>query len=150
MAEVEIDPETGVTTVVRYIVCDDFGTTVNPLIVRGQVAGGVAQGLGQAILEHTVFDAASGQLLSGSFMDYALPRADDLPDVEVDLLEIPCVTNPLGVSLGAGEEDRCAVGSPPALINAIIDALSVDGDVQLRSTCFGDAQERVWRALTVA
>ena len=144
MAEVEIDPETGVTTVVRYIVCDDFGTTVNPLIVRGQVAGGVAQGLGQAILEHTVFDPDSGQLLSGSFMDYALPRADDLPDVEVDLLEIPCATNPLGVK-GAGEAG--AVGSPPALINAIIDALSVDG---VTSIDMPATSERVWRALAAA
>jgi carbon-monoxide dehydrogenase large subunit len=144
MAEVEIDPETGVTTVVRYVVCDDFGTTVNPLIVRGQVAGGVAQGLGQAILEHTVFDPHSGQLLSGSFMDYALPRADDLPDVEVDLLEIPCATNPLGVK-GAGEAG--AVGSPPALINAIIDALSVDG---VTSIDMPATPERVWRALAAA
>jgi aerobic carbon-monoxide dehydrogenase large subunit len=144
MAEVEIDPETGVTTVVRYIVCDDFGTTVNPLIVRGQVAGGVAQGLGQAILEHTVFDPESGQLLSGSFMDYALPRADDLPDVEVDLLEIPCATNPLGVK-GAGEAG--AVGSPPAIINAIIDALSVDG---ITSIDMPATPERVWRALAAA
>jgi len=141
MAEVEIDPETGVTTVVRYVVCDDFGTTVNPLIVRGQVAGGVAQGIGQAMLEHTVFDPDSGQLLSGSFMDYALPRADDLPDVEVDLLEIPCVTNSLGVK-GAGEAG--AVGSPPALINAIIDALSVDGVTAIDMPA---TPERVWRAL---
>ena len=144
MAEVEIDPETGVTTVVRYIVCDDFGTTVNPLIVRGQVAGGVAQGMGQAILEHTVFDPDSGQLLSGSFMDYALPRAGDLPDVEVDLLEIPCATNPLGVK-GAGEAG--AVGSPPALINAIIDALSVDGITAIDMPA---TPERIWRALAAA
>jgi carbon-monoxide dehydrogenase large subunit len=144
MAEVEIDPETGVTTVVRYVVCDDFGTTVNPLIVRGQVAGGVAQGLGQAILEHTVFDPDSGQLLSGSFMDYALPRADDLPDVEVDLLEIPCATNPLGVK-GAGEAG--AVGSPPALINAIIDALRADGITAIDMPA---TPERVWRALAAA
>ena len=144
MAEVEIDPETGVTTVVRYVVCDDFGTTVNPLIVRGQVAGGVAQGLGQALLEHTVFDPDSGQLLSGSFMDYALPRADDLPDVEVDLLEIPCATNPLGVK-GAGEAG--AVGSPPALINAILDALRVDG---VTSIDMPATPERVWRALAAA
>jgi aerobic carbon-monoxide dehydrogenase large subunit len=144
MAEVEIDPETGVTTVVRYIVCDDFGKTVNPLIVRGQVAGGVAQGLGQAMLEHTVFDTESGQLLSGSFMDYALPRADDLPDVEVDLLEIPCATNPLGVK-GAGEAG--AVGSPPAIINAIIDALSGDGVTAIDMPA---TPERVWRALAAA
>ncbi len=144
MAEVEIDPETGVTSVVRYVVCDDFGTTVNPLIVRGQVAGGVAQGLGQAMLEHTVFDPDSGQLLSGSFMDYALPRADNVPDVEVDLLEIPCATNPLGVK-GAGEAG--AVGSPPALINAIIDALRGDG---ITSIDMPATPERVWRALAAA
>ncbi|MSP02750.1 MAG: xanthine dehydrogenase family protein molybdopterin-binding subunit [Acetobacteraceae bacterium] len=144
MAEVEIDPETGVTNVVRYIVCDDFGTAINPLIVRGQVAGGVAQGMGQAILEHTVFDPDSGQLLSGSFMDYALPRADDLPDIEVDLLEIPCVTNSLGVK-GAGEAG--AVGSPPALINAIIDALSEDGVTEIDMPA---TPERVWRAIAAA
>ncbi len=144
IAEVEVDPETGVVSVVRYVVCDDFGKTVNPLIVRGQVAGGVAQGLGQALLEHTVFDPDSGQLLSGSFMDYALPRADDLPDIEVDLLEIPCATNPLGVK-GAGEAG--AVGSPPAIVNAILDALSGDGVTHLDMPA---TPERVWRALTSA
>ena len=144
MAEVEVDPETGVTSVVRYVVCDDVGIAVNPLIVRGQVAGGVAQGMGQAMLEHTVFDAESGQLLSGSFMDYTLPRADDLPDVEVELLEVPCATNPLGVK-GAGEAG--AVGSPPALINAIIDALSADGVTAIDMPA---TPERVWRALAAA
>ena len=141
MAEVEVDPDTGVTTLVRYVVCDDFGKTVNPLIVRGQVAGGVAQGFGQAVLENTVFDPDSGQLLSGTFMDYALPRADVLPEIEVELLEIPCASNPLGVK-GAGEAG--AVGSPPAVINAIIDALSGDGvtDIDMPAT-----PERVWRAL---
>ncbi len=142
MAEIEIDPETGVTTIVRYAVCDDVGKAINPMIVRGQVAGGVAQGMGQAILEHTVFDTDSGQLLSGSFMDYALPRADDLPDIEVEFLEIPCATNPLGVK-GAGEAG--AVGSPPALINAILDALAPDGvdHIDMPAT-----PERVWRALS--
>jgi carbon-monoxide dehydrogenase large subunit len=144
IAEVEIDPETGATTVERYVVCDDFGKTVNPLIVRGQVAGGVAQGMGQAMLEHTVFDKDSGQLLSGSFMDYALPRADDLPDIEVELLEIPCASNPLGVK-GAGEAG--AVGSPPALVNAILDALAGDGVTQIDMPV---TTERVWRALRKA
>ena len=124
IAEIEIDPETGVVKVLRYSVTDDVGKAVNPLIVRGQVHGGVAQGFGQAVLENTAYDADSGQLLSGSFMDYALPRADDLPDIEVDLIEVPCGTNPLGVK-GAGEAG--AVGSPPAVINAIIDALSPVG-----------------------
>ena len=141
MAEVEVDPETGVVDIVRYGVSDDFGKTVNPMIVRGQVHGGVAQGLGQALLERTSYDAASGQLLTGSFMDYALPRADDLPDIEVDLLEVPSGSNPLGVK-GAGEAG--SVGSPPALINAIIDALSVDGVTHIDMPT---TPETVWQAL---
>ena len=143
MAEVEIDPDTGVVSVARYVVCDDFGKTINPLIVRGQVAGGVAQGLGQALLERTAYDRESGQLLSGSFMDYALPRADDLPDVEVHLLEIPCGTNPLGVK-GAGEAG--AVGSPPAIVNAVLDALADDGVAHLDMPL---TPETVWRAMAV-
>jgi carbon-monoxide dehydrogenase large subunit len=144
MAEVEIDPDTGVVTIVRYRVSDDFGKTVNPLIVRGQVHGGVAQGFGQAVLEKTSYDAASGQLVSGSFMDYALPRADDLPDIEVDLLEVPCTGNPLGVK-GAGEAG--AVGSPPALINAIIDALSDAGVTHIDMPA---TPEKIWQALKQA
>lgn len=141
MAEVEVDPETGVVDIIRYRVSDDFGKTVNPMIVRGQVHGGVAQGLGQALLERTSYDATSGQLLTGSFMDYALPRADDLPDIEVDLLEVPSGSNPLGVK-GAGEAG--SVGSPPALINAIIDALSVDGVTHIDMPT---TPEAVWQAL---
>jgi aerobic carbon-monoxide dehydrogenase large subunit len=143
MAEVEVDPETGMVEIVRYRVCDDFGKTVNPMIVRGQVHGGVSQGLGQALLERTSFDA-SGQLLTGSFMDYALPRAADFPDIEVDLLEVPSVSNPLGVK-GAGEAG--SVGSPPALINAIIDALSVDGVTHIDMPA---TPESVWQALSMA
>jgi carbon-monoxide dehydrogenase large subunit len=141
MAEVEIDPDTGVVEVVRYAVCDDVGKVVNPLIVRGQVQGGVAQGTGQALFEHTVYDPESGQLLSGSFTDYTLPRADDLPEIEVELLEVPCTTNPLGVK-GAGEAG--AVGSPPALINAVLDALGQRGVTQIDMPA---TSERVWRAL---
>jgi len=141
MAEVEIDPDTGMIAVARYIVCDDVGKAVNPLIVRGQVHGGVAQGFGQAVLEHTAYDPASGQLLSGSFMDYALPRAADLPDIEVDLIEVPCGSNPLGVK-GAGEAG--AVGSPPAMINAIVDALS---DAGVSSIDMPATPEKVWKAL---
>jgi carbon-monoxide dehydrogenase large subunit len=144
MAEVEIDPETGTVELIRYIVCDDFGKTVNPLIVRGQVAGGVAQGFGQAVLERTVYDPESGQLLSGSFMDYALPRANEFPDIEVELLEVPCASNPLGVK-GAGEAG--AVGSPPAVINAVIDALSADGVTHIDMPA---TPERVWRAIGLA
>jgi carbon-monoxide dehydrogenase large subunit len=144
MAEVEIDPETGSIAVLRYIVCDDVGRAVNPLIVRGQVHGGVAQGFGQAVMEHTVFDPESGQLLAGSFMDYALPRAGDLPDIEVELIEVPCASNPLGVK-GAGEAG--AVGSPPAMINAIVDALSRDG---VHAIDMPATPERVWQALAGA
>ncbi len=144
MAEVEIDPDTGVVAVVRYCVCDDFGKTVNPLIVRGQVCGGVAQGFGQAVLERTAYDPDSGQLLSGSFMDYALPRADDLPDIEVELIEVPCASNPLGVK-GAGEAG--AVGSPPAIINAIIDALEGDGVTHIDMPA---TPEVVWKAMALA
>jgi aerobic carbon-monoxide dehydrogenase large subunit len=144
MAEVEVDPETGHITVLRYSVCDDVGKAINPLIVRGQVHGGVAQGIGQAVFERTAYDAQSGQLLSGSFMDYALPRAEDLPDIEVELIEVPCLSNPLGVK-GAGEAG--AVGSPPAVMNAIVDALAEDGvsHVDMPAT-----PEAVWQALRTA
>ena len=141
MAEVEIDADTGSVAVLRYLVCDDVGKAVNPMIVRGQVHGGVAQGVGQAVMEHTVYDDSSGQLLSGSLMDYTLPRASDLPDIEVDLIEVPCASNPLGVK-GAGEAG--AVGSPPATINAIVDALRSAGAgvIDMPAT-----PERVWQAL---
>jgi carbon-monoxide dehydrogenase large subunit len=144
IAEVEIDPETGVVVVARYIVVDDVGKAVNPMIVRGQVHGGVAQGFGQAVLERTAYDSESGQLISGSFMDYCLPRADDLPDIEVDFIEIPCGTNPLGVK-GAGEAG--AVGSPPAVVNAIVDALKADG---VQTIDMPATPERVWEAINHA
>ena len=144
IAEVEVDPETGVVQIVRYSVTDDVGKAVNPMIVRGQVHGGVAQGFGQAVLELTAFDPESGQLLSGSFMDYALPRAADLPDIEVELIEVPCASNPLGVK-GAGEAG--AVGSPPAVINAIIDALKPDGVTHIDMPA---TPEKVWQALALA
>jgi len=144
IAEVEIDPETGVVEIVRYSVTDDVGKAVNPMIVRGQVHGGVAQGFGQAVLERTAYDDDSGQLLSGSFMDYCLPRATDLPNIEVDLIEVPCGTNPLGVK-GAGEAG--AVGSPPAVINAIVDALSPLGITHIDMPA---TAEKVWRAIAEA
>ena len=142
VCEVEVDPETGSTRVVRYTVADDFGTVVNPLLLAGQIHGGVAQGIGQALLEHCVYDAQSGQLLSGSFMDYALPRADDLPFVDLALNEgAPCKTNPLGIK-GAGEAG--AVGAPPAVANAVLDALSDHGITHLDMPI---TPERIWRAL---
>jgi len=144
IAEVEVDPETGTVELMRYSVTDDVGKAVNPLIVRGQVHGGVAQGLGQALLENTAFDPDSGQLLSGSFMDYALPRADNFPSIEVDLIEVPCASNPLGVK-GAGEAG--AVGSPPALINALVDALRPVGVTHIDMPA---TPEKVWQAITLA
>jgi carbon-monoxide dehydrogenase large subunit len=144
VAEVEVDPDTGHIDIPRYIVVDDVGHALNPLIVRGQVHGGVAQGIGQAFLERTSYDKESGQLLSASFMDYCLPRATDLPDIEVDLIEVPCETNPLGVK-GAGEAG--AVGSPPAVVNALIDALSSKGVTQIDMPA---TPETVWKALHAA
>jgi aerobic carbon-monoxide dehydrogenase large subunit len=120
IAEVEIDPDTGIVSIKNYVVVDDFGATLNPLLLAGQVHGGAVQGIGQALLEDTVFDAGSGQLLSASLMDYALPRALDAPDFTFETRNVPCKTNPLGVK-GAGEAG--AIGSCPALINAVVDAL---------------------------
>lgn len=140
----EIDEETGVTQIVNYVVVDDMGRLINPMIVKGQVHGGVAQGVGQALYEHTVYDA-SGQLLSGSFMDYCLPRADDLPSIEVLLREdVPCMTNPLGVK-GAGEAG--AVGSPQATINAVVDALKDLGVTHVDMPATADS---IWRILQSA
>jgi carbon-monoxide dehydrogenase large subunit len=119
VAEVEIDPETGVAVVVGYTICDDFGVVLNPLLLAGQVHGGVVQGIGQALLERTVFDAG-GQLLTGSLMDYALPRADDVPSFRFETRNVPSTTNPLGIK-GAGEAG--SIGSCPAVMNAVVDAL---------------------------
>lgn len=121
VSEVEIDPETGVTEVVQFVAADDFGNIINPMIVEGQVHGGVAQGIGQALLEGTRYDA-SGQLLTASYMDYAMPRADDLPSFKVSTSNTPCPGNPLGIK-GCGEAG--AIGSPPAVINAITDAIGI-------------------------
>jgi aerobic carbon-monoxide dehydrogenase large subunit len=119
VAEVEIDKETGTIEVINFVAVDDVGRVINPMIVEGQVQGGVAQGIGQALLEHAVYDT-EGQLLSGSMMDYTMPRADDLPNITVGTEVTLCTHNPLGVK-GCGEVG--AIGSPPAIINAIIDAL---------------------------
>jgi carbon-monoxide dehydrogenase large subunit len=119
IAEVEIDPEDGTTTIARYTIVDDFGTTVNPLLLAGQVHGGVVQGIGQALLERTVYDA-EGQLLTASFMDYCLPRAADVPFLHFETLNVPSTTNPLGIK-GAGEAG--SIGSCPAVMNAVVDAL---------------------------
>ena len=138
VCEVEIDPETGVTRIVDFVAVDDFGRLANPMIVHGQVQGGITQGIGQALLEGCVYDDDSGALLSASFMDYCLPRADDLPRYRIEFIETPCPGNPLGMK-GCGEAG--AIGAPPAVINAITDALGV-ADIAMPAT-----PERVWRAL---
>jgi carbon-monoxide dehydrogenase large subunit len=142
IVEVEIDPETGATRIERYTVVDDFGRTINPLLAEGQIHGGTVQGVGQALLEHGVYDRETGQLLAGSFMDYALPRADDVPSFDCAFHNVPCVTNPLGVK-GAGEAG--AVGSPPAMINAVVDALHPA--TGLKHLDMPATRERIWRAL---
>lgn len=145
VCEVEVDPDTGVTRVVNYVVVDDFGRLINPILVRGQVLGGIAQGLGQALLEDTCYDSDSGQLVSGSFMDYALPRADDMPPVSIDLVEdYPCRTNALGIK-GAGEAG--AIGACPAVMNALLDALRPAG---VRHLDMPATAEKIWRALSEA
>jgi len=120
ICELEIDPDTGTLEISNYSVVDDFGMALNPLLLQGQIHGGIGQGVGQALTEQTVYDKESGQLLSGSFMDYAFPRADIVPHVKFDLHNSPCTTNPLGVK-GAGEAG--AIGAPPAVVNAIVDAI---------------------------
>ena len=139
ICEVEVDPATGAVKVERFSAADDFGNIVNPMIVEGQVHGGIAQGLGQALLEQGVYDRHSGQLLTGSYLDYAMPRADDMPSFAVSTVPgTPCTHNPLGVK-GCGEAG--AIGSPAALINAICDALQV-ADVPMPASPFN-----VWRAV---
>jgi carbon-monoxide dehydrogenase large subunit len=144
ICEVEVDPDTGVVEVVAFTACDDFGNIINPMIVEGQVHGGVAQGLGQALLEHCVYDADSGQLLSGSLMDYAMPRADDVPAFKVGTKVTPCTHNPLGAK-GCGEAG--AIGAPAAMMNAVLDALAPVGVMHLDMPA---SPHRVWRAMREA
>ncbi len=139
ICEVEIDPATGVVRVDRFTACDDFGNVVNPMIVEGQVHGGLAQGIGQALIENCIYDEDSGQLLTGSYMDYAMPRADDFPNFVVETVKgTPCTHNPLGVK-GCGEAG--AIGSPPAVINAICHALGLK-DMPMPAT-----PHTVWKAI---
>jgi carbon-monoxide dehydrogenase large subunit len=143
IAEVEIDPDSGITTILRYTIVDDFGDVINPMLLEGQVHGGVVQGIGQALLEETVYDS-EGQLLSGTFMDYAMPRADNLPNFSFTTRNVRCTANPLGIK-GAGEAG--AIGSPSALINAIVDALHHRG---VRHIDMPATPSRVWQALHAA
>jgi carbon-monoxide dehydrogenase large subunit len=143
--EVEIDPETGVVEIERYAVVDDVGRVINPMICHGQIEGALAQGIGQALMEHVAFDRESGQMLSASFTDYAMPRAADLPPhYELDFIDVPAKTNPLGVK-GVGEAG--CVGAPPAVMNAILDALRPLGVEHLDMPA---TPRRVWEALQKA
>jgi aerobic carbon-monoxide dehydrogenase large subunit len=145
IAEVEIDPDTGETSIVRYVVVDDFGATLNPLLLAGQVHGGAVQGIGQALMEDTVYDSATGQLLSASFMDYAMPRAGHAPDFVFETRNVPCRTNPLGVK-GAGEAG--AIGSCPAVMNAIVDALW--RSYRIRHVDMPATPRRIWETIATA
>jgi len=142
--EVEIDPETGEVTVDRYVMVDDLGQVLNPMIVNGQQHGGVAQGIGQALYENAVYDRESAQLVTGSFMDYVMPRADMLPNFEIALEEVPCLTNPIGVK-GIGESGT--IGAPPVVINAVIDALTPLGIDRIDMPA---TPSRVWQAIQAA
>ena len=139
--EVEIDPETGVVDLVRYAAIDDVGRAINPLILHGQTHGGIVQGVGQALWEHAHYDEETGQLLTASFMDYVMPRADKLPSFDTGLSEVPSPSNPLGVRAG-GEG-----GTTPALavvINAVVDALSEFG---VRHVEMPASAEKIWRII---
>jgi len=141
ICELEIDPDTGAVALDRYAVVDDIGTVINPLLAEGQIQGGVAQGVGQALIEDIVYDRDSGQLLTGSLLDYGIPRADMLPAMHAEFSPVPSTTNPLGVK-GVGEGG--AIAGTPTVINAILDALAPLGvtDVPMPAT-----PERVWRTM---
>jgi carbon-monoxide dehydrogenase large subunit len=142
IAEVEIDPDTGAAQLLNYVVVDDFGVTLNPLLLEGQVHGGAVQGIGQALMEQAVYDGGSGQLLNASLMDYALPRALDVPSFTFETRNVPCRTNPLGVK-GAGEAG--AIGSCPAVMNAVLDALW--RAYRIRHVDMPATPERLWAAI---
>jgi len=141
VCEVEIDEETGVVRIMRHAVVDDVGHMVNPMLVQGQIHGGIVQGLGQGLFEELAYDGHSGQLITGSFMDYAMPRADDMPNFDVGHHEVPTKVNPLGAK-GVGEAGT--VGALPALLNAVNDALAPLG---VRHLDMPVTPERVWRAI---
>jgi carbon-monoxide dehydrogenase large subunit len=143
-AEVEIDPDTGHLRLTRYVAVDDYGRLVNPRLTEGQVQGGIVQGIGQALLEDIIYDPSSGQLLTGSLMDYALPRADDLPPIEVVLEGTPTASNPLGVK-GSGQAG--AIAGPQTVMNAVADALALRGAT---APDMPATPEKIWRALQQA
>jgi aerobic carbon-monoxide dehydrogenase large subunit len=145
IAEVEVDPDTGATAILNYVVVDDFGVTLNPLLLAGQVHGGAVQGIGQALMEDTVYDPASGQLLSASFMDYAMPRAAGAPSFTFETRNVPCKNNPLGFK-GAGEAG--AIGSCPSVMNAILDALW--RAYKIRHIDMPATPQKVWAAIAAS
>ena len=142
VAEVEIDPDTGALTLLGYHAVDDYGALVNPLLTTGQVHGGLAQGIGQALMEEARYDPDSGQLLSASFMDYAVPRAADLPRFDVVMREVPTQANPLGVK-GAGQAG--CIGAPQTIVAAILDALRPLGVTHLDMPA---TPAGIWRAIS--
>ncbi|MGE3934974.1 MAG: xanthine dehydrogenase family protein molybdopterin-binding subunit, partial [Rhodospirillaceae bacterium] len=144
VCEVEVDPDTGAVEILRYAAVDDVGRAINPLLIDGQTHGGIAQGMGQALQERCVYDRDTGQLLSASFMDYALPRADQLPFFATEIAEVPAPTNPLGVKPGS---EGGTAPAPAVIVNAIVDALAADGvaHIDLPAT-----PETVWRAMRAA
>ena len=142
MAEVEIDPATGIIRIVNYVIVDDFGVTLNPLLLAGQVHGGAVQGIGQALMEQVVYSNSDAQLVTGSFMDYALPRAADAPSFTFETHNVPCKTNPMGVK-GAGEAG--AIGSCPAVVNAIVEGLW--REYKIDHIDMPATPERVWIAI---
>jgi carbon-monoxide dehydrogenase large subunit len=142
--EVEVDPQTGKVTVDRYCAADDLGMIVNPLICEGQLTGALAQGVGQALVEHVVYDPSTGQLVSGSFMDYGMPRADDMPEVHSEFIEVPAKTNPLGIK---GMAESGSIGAPPAIIGAILDALKPLGVTHIDMPA---TPSRVWETINRA
>jgi carbon-monoxide dehydrogenase large subunit len=144
VCEVEVDPETGAVRIDRFVAVDDVGMVINPMICEGQIHGGIAQGVGQALVESVVYDLSSGQLMTGSFLDYAMPRADDLPSVVSDLVEIPAKTNPLGIK-GIGEAGTIA--APPTVVNAVLDALRKLGVTHLDMPL---TPARIWQAIQAA
>ena len=142
LVEVEIDPDTGNTQIVNYVIVDDMGVTINPLLLEGQIIGGAVQGIGQALMERTVYDKDSGQLMTASLMDYALPRADDIPDFQFETRNVRCVSNILGVK-GAGEAGT--IGAAPAVMNAVVDALW--RAYKVKHIDMPATPERVWHAI---
>ena len=144
VCEVEVDPETGAVRIDRFVAVDDLGMIINPLICEGQIHGGIAQGVGQALFENIVYDPDSGQLVTGSFLDYCMPRAGDFPPIVSEMLEVPATTNPLGIK-GIGEAGTIA--APPTVVNAVLDALHHLGVEHLDMPL---TPARIWEAANAA